>query len=375
LAIVTQEASEQGVDPAVRRARLVVGLYGDPTVSWSVLLRLALAEPTSPARLQEAWHRLAATFPGVGRVGVVGEYDERGRAAFLAATADAAYGDRDPLLRVGLSRDGAELVVAAHHGCMDGLGLLGAAARLTGLELTSSARGVPADADATSFVAGSLRRLGEAAVRPPLRLAFAGHEDVAGDHLESADVHRPGGTAVLVEGAARFVRGWNTGRRARGSRLMIALGLSRRPGSPTPTPDRDTAYMRVPADDVHTVEDARRVLAATAPEPAFPVTEGGGVGPLVTRALGSRLGSTVLVSNLGLVSGPVERVEFWPVPAGPAGVCLGLASAGARSTLTVRARAGWFDESETQRMMAVAAAAYEVPAEAGSEPEEEAGPA
>ena len=45
----------------------------------------------------------------------------------------------------------------------------------------------------------------------------------------------------------------------------------------------------------------------------------GGVGPLVTRLLAPRLGSTLLISNLGLLGRPgVERLEFWPVPSGPA---------------------------------------------------------
>jgi hypothetical protein len=88
-------------------------------------------------------------------------------------------------------------------------------------------------------------------------------------------------------------------------------------------------------------------VAGTRPEPAFPVTRAGGVGPLVTRLLAPRLGSTLLISNLGLLARPgVERLEFWPVPSGPAGVCLGLASTPVRTTLTTRFRRGWFSEDE-----------------------------
>ena len=116
--------------------------------------------------------------------------------------------------------------------------------------------------------------------------------------------------------ATRSVEAWNTGRRTTGRRAVLALGLSRRPGDPTPAPDRDTAYSRVPWRP-YAPEEAARVVAETRPEPAFPVTDGRGWGPRMARVLSSRLGSTLLVSNLGLVAHEgVERVDFWPVATG-----------------------------------------------------------
>lgn len=354
-----------GVDPAVRQARLVVGLYGDPRVAWSVVVRLGLTAPVAEGEIDERWSRLAAEHPLTGSAGVVRRYAPAERDAVLSSLADEPYGDHDPLLRVALSDDGREAIVAGHHGSVDGLGLLGAAGRLLDVDLATSARGVAADADHTSFLLGSLRRLGEAAFRPPRRFAASPDAGLrgngsAGDELRSLDVPGRGGTADLVAAAADLVRRWNadpTRGRTRGRRLVVALGLSRRPGAPMATPDRDTAYARLVAEDVHTLEEARLRLAQTPPEPAFPVTEGGGIGPLVTKVLAHRLGSTLLVSNLGRIDDPgVSRVEFWPVPAGPAGVCLGLASAGERRTLTVRARRGWFDAAAADALVEMAGA-------------------
>lgn len=134
------------------------------------------------------------------------------------------------------------------------------------------------------------------------------------------------------------------------------MGLSRRPGSPTPAPDRDTAYTRLRAGGVSSTADARALMAATPPEPAFPVSDGGGLAPRAARLLSHRLGSTVLVSNLGLVDHPsVEAISFWPVPTGPAGVCLGLASTSSTTTLTLRARRGWFSGMAAEGLADVAA--------------------
>ena len=63
-------------------------------------------------------------------------------------------------------------------------------------------------------------------------------------------------------------------------------------------------------------------------------------------------GSTLLVSNLGLVAHDgVERVDFWPVATGPAGVCLGLASSPSVTSVTVRVRRSWFDHAQAARLM------------------------
>lgn len=342
------------LDTAVRDARRVVGLYGDPTVTWSIVLRITLAQPLSTAQVQSRWEAMASEHPGVGRAGTVCVAESVDAGERLGPFSDRPYGDTDPLLRVALGSDGTVLLVAVHHGAMDGLGLLGAAGRLAGVDLPSNARGVPSDADATNFWVASLRRLVEALVRPPMRLLSRRARRGAGDVLVSRDLGGSrGGSAVLLLAAARAGRVWNASapRRARRGRLVVAMGLSRRPGTPMPPPDRDTAYVRL---DAHTLDDlaaAGEVLAGTQPEPAFPPSEGFGIGPLVTKVLASRLGSTVLVSNLGVVSGSgLMGLEFWPVPAGPAGVTIGLATTPTSSTVTVRVRRPWFDADAAERL-------------------------
>lgn len=342
------------VAPSVRQARRVVGLYGDPDVSWSIVLALTLDEAVVEAQLRERLRTMVQAHPNLGAAPAVVRFAEAERAGLLASFANDAYGDADPLLRVALSEDGESLVLAAHHGAIDGLGMLGAASRLLGLPLVSAAKGIPADAEPGSFWLTGLRRLAEALVTPPLRVAAAPQPgNPMGDWLVThrLDVRSPG-SALLVAAAAASVRRWNqvVGRRPGHRRLVIAMGLSRRPGDPSPPPDRDTAYVRLPAGAVVQVSEAREVLRHTTPEAAFPVSDAGGLGPRVSRRLSNRLGSTLLVSNLGLVSGAVREVEFWPVPTGPAGVAVGLASTALSTTLTLRARRAWFCEAEAERL-------------------------
>ena len=347
-----------GVDAAVQQARRVVGLYGDPDVSWSVLLVLRLSRPTTVEAVSTAAGNLVDAHPHLGPAPRVEGFGPGAEPGVLAALANEPFGDAGPLLRVAVGAGGRTLVLAAHHGAVDGLGMLGVATALLAVPLTSTARGIAREAEPTSFVRGSLRRLGEAAFAPPVRLDGDRAEGSAlpGDWLEARDVDvaRPG-SAALVRAAADLVRRTN-GPDRRGKRLVVSMGLSRRPGRPVPDPDRDTAYMRLRIGNLSSTADARRLIAATAPEPAFPVGDAGGLGPAVARRLSHRLGATVLVSNLGLVDNPsIESVRFWPVPTGPAGVCLGLASTPATTTLTFRARRGWFSEQAARRLADVAA--------------------
>ena len=338
-------------DPAVHRARLVVGLYGDPGVTWSIVVRLALADRLEAGDAT----RRAATLHGqhahLGRPPALELYAAEQRDGILGRLADEPFRDDGPLVRVALDEAGHELVVAVHHGCADGLGLLGYAAALTGHDLPSSARGLPAAAEPSGFARRSLGRLAEALVSPPLRLTDRRPSGDGGDLLLSRDVPpSAASTAALLLGAVRAIRCQLSehGVPAGGRRpTVVAVGLSRRPGSPTPPPDRDTAYARVRTDSVMTIHDAQLLVERLTPEPAFPVTSAGGIGPRVTRLLSSRLGSTLLVSNLGRVDQPaVTRLEFWPVAAGPAGVSVGLASTPTTTTITTRLRRGWFSNAE-----------------------------
>jgi hypothetical protein len=346
------------VDPAVLRARKVVGLYGDPDVTWSVVLALRLRTPRSIDETTHAARLLVTDHPHLGRATQVRTFEPDDEPAVLDAFANQPYADQGPLVRVALSIDGRDLVVAAHHGVVDGLGLLGVAALLVDEPLATSARGIAREAEPTGFVRGSIRRLVEATFRPPVRVAGdrSGAPAQPGDWLEARQVEmaRPG-SAALVCAAVDLVRRANAADRP--GRVVVSMGLSRRPGSPTPSPDRDTAYSRLIADAVASVDDARALVAATPPEPAFPVSDGRGLGPRAARLISHRLGATVLVSNLGRIDHPVvDEVRFWPVPTGPSGICLGLASTSSTTTLTTRARRGWYSSGAAARMADLAAA-------------------
>jgi hypothetical protein len=355
------------VDPAVAHARRVVGLYGDPDVSWSIVMALTLRTPRTVDAVAAAAASLVARHPHLGSAPRVDTFDPVDEGGLITRFADTPYGDRDPLLRVGMAADGTVLVVAGFHGAVDGLGLLGAAGALAGLDLTSSVRGIVPAEEPTRFLARSLGRLAELALSPPLRLATT-RTTGTGDVLTSRVVELAGpGTAALVAAAALAVRRWNSSAPtdAPGRRLVVAAGLSRRPGTPTPTPDRDTAYVRLAAADVSTTAQARDLLARTAPEPAFPVTDASGLAPRVIRLLSSRLGATVLVSNLGRIDHQgLAALRFWPVPTSPAGAAIGLATTAGTTTLAVRVRRGWFSVQAAEAWTdLVAAALVEVSAQ------------
>lgn len=352
------EPARPAVHPAVVGARRVVGLYGDPDVTWSVLVAVRLRAGQDPGVLRERLVALVEQFPHLGVAPDVARFEPDHEGPVLDAFANEPYADQGPLLRVALSADGRDVLLAAHHGVVDGLGLLGAASRVLDIPLPSSARGIRRTAEPRGFLRRAVGRLVEALLRPPARVQGdldAAHEP--GDWLVARTVvaARPG-SAALVRTAVDVVRRTNGARDHR--HLVVSMGLSRRPGTPAPAPDRDTAYVRLRADRVGSTVDAREVIEATRPEPAFPVSDGGGLGPRVVRLLSRRLGATVLVSNLGRIDSPeVESVRFWPVPTGPAGVCLGLASTPTSTTLTVRARRGWFSRQATELLGDAAAVA------------------
>jgi len=334
------------VDPAVRQARRVVGLYGDPTVTWSIALGVELrtsvvpdAVATRAAQGWESWAHLGM-LPKVELV----PPDEWSscRAGFL----DTPYGDADPLVRIGLTTDGRRLLVAAHHGVIDGLGMLGLVGRLAGVPITSSARGIQEGAEPAGFWSRAIGRLGEALLRPPARLGPTRRRSPAGGDWVHVSVLPASalGTGQLVAAVTRAGLAWR-GRSRR--RTVLSLALSTRPGAPQPAPDRATAYGRIVTCSGSDAESAA-ALRELVPEPAFPETTVGGVGPAVTKLLGSRLGATALVSNLGRLSGDgVVGAELWPAPSGPAGIAVAAVTAGELTTVTLRMRRGWFTEAET----------------------------
>lgn len=350
------------VHTSVERVRRVVGLYGDPSVSWSIALEVELADPPDSATLTRRAAAIVAAHPHLGIAPTVVEH--RG-AATLQDFGDRLYGDRDPLVRIAVGAD--RLLVAAHHGAVDGLGLIGLIGLLVERPLGCTATGVSRTGEEPGFVRGNLQRLGEALWRPPTRFAATVSDPGAsGDVYATAEVPQfRGGTAALAWAATRALDEWNRGSDQAGRRTqpVVAMGVSRRSGAPPLAPDRDTAYTRIRARGVTSQRAMTDVLRATAPEPDFPLAEPRRVDPvrIVTRALGGRLGSSLLVSNLGLLrpaESGVTAARIWPAPAGPNGVAVGLASGAATGAtgdavstqLTVRMRRGWFDPDASQRL-------------------------
>ena len=88
-------------------------------------------------------------------------------------------------------------------------------------------------------------------------------------------------------------------------------------GAPGACRSAPPAYLRLrlPADA--TVDQVRGSLAAVEPEPDFPTTSAGGIGPRLVRLMRRRLGATAVLSNLGRIEGPVDSIAMFPACSGP----------------------------------------------------------
>src|SRR5438445_2533995 len=125
---------------ATARARRVVGLYGDPTVTWSVLLRARLIDHVPEAAVFERLSRHARGFPQLGGAPAVVSTSDMTATAALFAT--RPYADGESLVRVAVGATEPELVLAAHHGAVDGLGLLGLLGVALDTEVSRNATGL-----------------------------------------------------------------------------------------------------------------------------------------------------------------------------------------------------------------------------------------
>lgn len=319
-------------------AHRVVGLYGDPTVSWSILLEaeLGTAAP-DPEKLRA---RLAAAVQQYPHLGAVPDIEAT---TDLPATRDrfasAPYERGAPLLRVAVGES--TLLVAAHHGALDGLGLLSLLGILLDVPVSSGATGIGERTGGKPFAVSALQRLAEALFAPPGRIAPDRRAEAAGDVFAAR--HEPRlrlGAAGFVAAAARATERWNRAHGARTARVVAALGASWRSGA-APEPVHDSAFFRL---RLRPGADVAAVLAVQPPEPDFPARSSR-LARLGTRLLASRLGSTFLVSNLGVVStgDTVRSLAFYPAASGRSGVAFGAATTGEVTTVTVRARRRDFD--------------------------------
>jgi hypothetical protein len=317
----TLRARRARLDPAVRGAREVVGMYGDPDTTWGICLE---AHAPAPVVLVGA----AAGGPAARR-----------------QVASAPYGPSAPLLRLALTDDGTRLLVGAHHGVIDGLGLLAVAGGALGQGLRTRARGIGDRAAPYGFLGSSVRRLGEALTDPPAR--FDGDGEAGSPVEDLSSVTRPRverGTAHLAR-AVLSTHAEDRWRRT-GRRPVLVIGASRRTDD-LPQPDRQTAYLRLRVGRGADVESLAPAIAQLRPEPDFPETSAGGTAPLAVRLLSSRLGATAMLSNLGLVTGDgLVSVTMFPASSGPRSVAVGLASTSVTTTLSLRTRRRDFSAEE-----------------------------
>lgn len=346
-------AEERVVRDSVRRAREVVGLYGDPTATWGIGLELLFEAPVDVAGADLRLADLVARHPHLARpprVEVVADESWRGRRE--RALADA-FGDDGHLVRVLASADHRRIFVAVHHGACDGFGMLAIAEEVAQAGLRPHARGLGTRASTRSFLVSGVLRVLEALFRPPLRVRGHGATDVAGDRVDLATT-RPlkVGSAEICCAFAQTYDGWPRRGAPGRRRLLVMLGASRREQG-TMAPDRQTGFLRLPLRPGETPEEARRRLAEIPPEPDFPETSAGGVGPLVTRVLRNRLGATATLSNLGLVTGAgLESVAVYPNINGPHAVGMGVVSTPQATTVTLRVRRAEFSQEESDRLLA-----------------------
>ncbi|MET0526137.1 MAG: hypothetical protein ABWZ91_15130 [Nocardioides sp.] len=268
----------------------------DPTIGWRILLTATLPEPPSAN----------------GDVRSAASTDELRRALVEP--------DPEPVL-IGVA--GHDLVVSAHHGSVDGLGLLRILEQRGHGPVTSSARGVADRRAGHGYVGTVARRLAEAAFRPPARVpqrraGLIG--PTTGDVM--VEVELPGSfrTAEIVHAAAGALTDSGAG-----PHVAVAVGATRDPGADGAIENR-SVLLRLRDVERHDLSGVERALRE-APVERPPVTGSGAVDRAAAAAiqlLARRLGSTLLVSHLGEVTAPlVERLVFHPVTAGGTGISLG----------------------------------------------------
>lgn len=340
------------VDPAVHRARGVVGLYGDPSVTWGIGVDLVFAEALPVDDLPDRLAGLLQNQPHLGRPSSPDTVPLTAWTTAVQGAVTEGYGDRDPLLRVVVSGDARRLAIGAHHGACDGLGLLAVAEALTGAGIASAAQGIGDRAGRRPFLLSSAARLGEALLAPPARFRGSRDRGASGERLLSRELPPVrAGTAALGHAISEVFTRWRADGRVTGRRPILTIGASRRAGA-TLAPDRQTAYLRLPFDSAWSEHELARRLADRDPEPVFPETSAGGIGPRVTHALRSRLGATAIISNLGRLSGQgLVSAAMYPAASGPFSAAFGFATTETTSTLTLRTHNADFSEPESESLV------------------------
>src|SRR5262249_13444672 len=118
------------------------------------------------------------------------------------------------------------------------------------------------------------------------------------------------------------------------------------------TPVADSAFLRLRLPRSADTATVRGLIAAQPPEPKFPRSRSA-VPAVLTRLLASRLGSTFLASNLGIVDGPAEvrSLAFYPTASGRSGIAVGAVTIDRVTTVTLRARRTSFDYASAATLL------------------------
>jgi hypothetical protein len=321
-------------------ARASMAVYADPDFPWSILLQADLDRAPDPVAVRGRMADLAGRYPHLGpvpqirAVPAVGELRE--------SFAGIPYRDGEPLVRVAVGAGPPGLLLAAHHGAVDGLGLLALLGAALGEPVRSDAAGAVDGPPGTSFAVAAARRAAEALVTPPTRLwrppATRGAARGA-EVLVAADLPRaPVGSAALTAAGCAVTSWWNRIHGAGHDRIVAAVGASRRGGA-QPRPEHMAALFRLRLPPDADRDLVRALLRSQPREPDFPTVESR-LAAFARRLLARRLGATFLASNLGVVhaGATVRALAFYPVDSGPAGVAFGAVSTATTTTVTVRAR-------------------------------------
>ena len=316
----------------------------DPGIGWRILLTAYLPEPPDAGDVLGRLTELAA------RQGWEGTTEVRSDDEVDALRARLVDGPAP--VTAGIA--GSALVVSAHHASVDGLGLLDVMAAATGQPVASRVRGVGERPTRGSFARTAIRRLAEAAFRPPARVATPDGEVASGDVFAEITVPGLWRTAELVTAAVQGILRHNDAAGRDTRHLAVAVGAGRpRSGDDDRIADR-SALMRLTDLEDATAQEIEERLR-TAPLEAPPSGGGPATARLLAggmRLLSRRLGSTLLVSHLGDVTAEhATALAFHPVTAGGTGLSLGAVGLRGSTTLTLRARAGHWDRPGLEELL------------------------
>jgi hypothetical protein len=324
-----------------------------PSTSWSIVVEGRFEGAMDPHAVAGRLARVVRRDPRLAEPPAVEAIEESELPARREDFANRLYGGGTQLMRCAVvPGPPATILLAGHHGAVDGLGLLAALGVAADGPVSSSARGVGQATPRRSLTAWGAIRVARSLMHPPQRVARADHAGAErGDHLGLA-IAQPlaGGTPRLTAATVRALASWNRSHGAALNRVEVAVGASVRSGDQI-TLEHQATWLRL---NLRSGDDAEvaQAFAEAEPQPNAPPWQGPRVASLVAGWLARRVGFTVLVSNLGAVNGlhGLSSVAFWPAVHGRSGVAVGAASVGDRTTITVRAPRRGFQSVDTGRL-------------------------